>query len=73
MLARVLSDRDRQRAEESRDENPEVRWEYKARNLGRVPGIALENDFNKMGAKGWEFVAMVSGGREGYAIFKRRL
>ncbi|HTE62137.1 MAG TPA: hypothetical protein VK631_17425 [Solirubrobacteraceae bacterium] len=67
----MLSDRDRERAEE-RDENP-VRWEYKARNLAKVAGIMLETDFNKLGAQGWEFVGMASGGREGYAIFKRRL
>jgi hypothetical protein len=50
-----------------------MQWEYKARNLGKVAGMLLEKDFNKMGEEGWEFVAMVSGGREGYAIFKRPL
>lgn len=45
------------------------KWEYRARNLKKVPGIALENDFNKLGAEGWEFVAVA----DGYAIFKRRL
>jgi hypothetical protein len=45
------------------------RWEYKARNLKKVPGISLEGDFNKFGADGWEFVAVA----DGYAIFKRRV
>jgi hypothetical protein len=58
---------------EERDASPDEQWEYLARNLGKVAGMALENDFNQLGRKGWEFVAMVSGGREGYAIFKRRL
>lgn len=48
-------------------------WEYKARNLGKVAGSVLETDFNKFGLQGWELVGMVSGGREGYAIFKRPL
>jgi hypothetical protein len=43
-------------------------WEYLARNLKKVAGMALENDFNKLGAQGWEFVAVA----DGYAIFKRR-
>ena len=42
-------------------------WEYLARNLKKVPGMALESDFNKHGAEGWEFVAVA----DGYAIFKR--
>jgi hypothetical protein len=46
------------------------KWEYKARNMQKVPGMALEGDFNKLGLEGWEFVAMASGGKEGYAIFK---
>lgn len=62
-----------QRAPEydERDASPDQQWEYLARNLAKVPGPALENDFNKLGEKGWEFVAMASGGKEGYAIFKR--
>lgn len=52
-----------------RDANPERRWEYKARNLNKVAGMALEDDFNKFGQKGWEFVAVA----DGYAIFKREL
>jgi len=43
------------------------RWEYRARNLGKVPGMALENDFNEHGAAGWEFCAVA----KDYAIFKR--
>lgn len=43
------------------------RWEYLARNLKKVAGMALENDFNKHGQDGWEFVAVA----DGYAIFKR--
>ena len=42
-------------------------WQYLARNLNKVAGISLENDFNKRGAEGWEFVAVA----DGYAIFKR--
>ena len=44
------------------------RWEYLARNLKKVAGPALENDFNKLGAEGWDFVAVA----KDYAIFKRR-
>jgi len=44
-------------------------WEYKARNLDKVPGLALEDDFNKFGREGWEFVAVA----KDYAVFKRRL
>jgi hypothetical protein len=43
------------------------KWEYRARNLHKVAGIALERDFNEHGAAGWEFVAVA----DGYAIFKR--
>lgn len=43
------------------------KWEYRARNLKKVPGMGLERDFNDHGAAGWEFVAVA----EGYAIFKR--
>lgn len=45
------------------------KWEYLARNLKKVPGMALETDFNKHGDAGWEFVAVA----DGYAIFKRRV
>jgi hypothetical protein len=43
------------------------RWEYRARNLKKVPGMGLERDFNEHGAAGWEFVAVA----DGYAVFKR--
>jgi hypothetical protein len=52
---------------EERDASPEERWEYLARNLDKVPGMALEDDFNKQGQKGWAFVAVA----KDYAIFKR--
>jgi hypothetical protein len=44
-----------------------LRWEYRARNLKKVAGIAMERDFNEHGAAGWEFCAVA----DGYAIFKR--
>jgi hypothetical protein len=44
-----------------------VRYEYLARNLKKVPGMALEDDFNKHGQKGWRFVAVA----QDYAIFIR--
>jgi hypothetical protein len=44
-----------------------LRWRYRARNLKKVPGLAMEADFNEHGAAGWEFVAVA----DGYAIFKR--
>ena len=44
-------------------------WEYLARNLDKVAGMALEDDFNKRGREGWQFVAEA----KGYAIFKRPL
>jgi hypothetical protein len=50
-----------------------VRWEYKARNLNKVPGMAIENDFNKLGREGWEFVAITGEKKDHYAIFKREL
>jgi hypothetical protein len=50
-----------------------VRWEYKARNLNKVPGMAIENDFNKLGQEGWEFVAITGEKKDHYAIFKREL
>lgn len=43
------------------------RWEYRARNLKKVAGMSMEQDFNEHGAAGWEFVAAA----DGYAIFKR--
>lgn len=42
-------------------------WEYLALNLKKVPGMATENEFNKRGREGWEFVAIA----QDYAIFKR--
>jgi hypothetical protein len=54
-------------ARAARDATPEVHWEYLARNLQKVAGMALEDDFNKHGEKGWEFVAVA----RDYAIFKR--
>ncbi len=56
---------------QERDENPTQQWEYLARNLFKVPGMNLEDNFNEHGRDGWEFVAMASGGSESYAIFKR--
>ena len=53
---------------EERDANPDEQWEYVARNLDKVAGMALEDDLNKHGRKGWEFVAVA----KDYAIFKRR-
>jgi hypothetical protein len=44
-----------------------TQYEYLARNLKKVAGMMLENDFNKHGAEGWRFVAVA----EGYAIFIR--
>ena len=32
---------------DERNANPEEQWEYLARNLAKVPGMALESDFNK--------------------------
>ena len=46
-----------------------TKWEYRARNLKKVAGMAMENDFNKHGQEGWEFVAVA----DGYAIFKRAI
>lgn len=42
-------------------------WEYLALNLKKIAGMATENEFNKRGAEGWEFVAVA----DNYAIFKR--
>ena len=50
-----------------------TRWEYKARNLNKVPGMAIEGDFNKLGQEGWEFVAITGEKKDHYAIFKRKL
>ena len=50
-----------------------VKWEYKARNLNKVPGMSIENDFNKLGQEGWEFVAITGEKKDHYAILKRRL
>ena len=61
----LLEERD---AREERDTNPDEQWEYLALNLEKVAGMALENDFNKHGRKGWEFIAVA----KDYAIFKRR-
>jgi hypothetical protein len=44
-----------------------LRWEYRARNLKKVPGMGIEADFNEHGAAGWEFCAVA----DGYAIYKR--
>lgn len=54
-------------ARTARDATQEVRWEYLARNLQKVAGMALEDDFDKHGEKRWEFVAVA----KDYAIFKR--
>lgn len=64
----MLGQSDAKAARKHRDENPAQQWEYLARNLNKVAGMALEDDFNRHGAKGWEFVAVA----DGYAIFKRR-
>jgi hypothetical protein len=50
-----------------------TRWEYKAGNLNKVPGMAIEGDFNKLGREGWEFVAITGEKKDHYAIFKRKL
>jgi hypothetical protein len=46
-------------------------FEYRLRNLQKVAGALLERDFNEHGRQGWEFVAWVSKGSDGYAVFKR--
>ncbi len=58
---------DEKQEREERDANPDEQWEYLARNLDKVPGMALEDDFNKRGQKGWEFVAVA----KDYANLKR--
>jgi hypothetical protein len=60
---------DEKQAKGERDAAPDHQWEYLARNLDKVAGMGLEDDFNKHGRKGWEFVAEA----KGYAIFKRRI
>jgi hypothetical protein len=52
-------------------ENPKQRWEYLARNLNKVPGMAIESEFNKRGQEGWEFVGITGEKKDHYAIFKR--
>jgi hypothetical protein len=56
-------------AREARDEDPGQRFEYLARNLDKVAGMALEDDLNKHGAMGWEAVCEA----KGYLVFKRQL
>lgn len=46
-----------------------VQWEYLARNLKKIIGPGMENDFNKLGREGWEFVAVA----KDYAVFKRQV
>jgi hypothetical protein len=55
-----------------RDANPEQQWEYKVLNLNFKASIAFEDEFNKLGRKGWEFVAWVGRDDVARAIFKRR-
>jgi hypothetical protein len=40
---------------EDEEEYTGEKWEYKARNLAKVVGPGLEDDFKKFGADGWEF------------------
>jgi hypothetical protein len=47
-------------------------WEYKAMNLNWKASIAFEAEFNKLGAQGWEFVAVASRDNVHRAIFKRQ-
>lgn len=47
-------------------------WEYKTINLNWKASIAFEDEFNKLGRRGWEFQAMVERGNVHRAIFKRR-
>jgi hypothetical protein len=47
-------------------------WEYKALNLNFKASVSFEDTFNKLGQKGWEFVAMASHSDKVHrAIFKR--
>jgi len=52
------------RGQVRRERHMAERWEYLARNLKKVAGPALENDFNKLG----DFAAVA----KDYAIFKHR-
>lgn len=67
LLDRRSELQDAKDASTERDANPETQWEYKARNLAKVPGVATEDDFNRLGQQGWELVAVA----QDYAIFKR--
>jgi hypothetical protein len=58
---------------EERDANPDEQWEYKALNLNFKASIAFEDEFNKLGRKGWEFVALAARDNVHRAIFKRRV
>lgn len=60
-------------AREERNANPENQWEYKTLNLNFKASIAFEDEFNKLGRKGWEFQAMASRGDVHRAMFKRRV
>ena len=63
-----------QKAESSeRDASPEQQWEYKALNLNFKASVGFEDEFNKLGRKGWEFVAWVGRDNVNRAIFKRQL
>lgn len=57
---------------EERDANPESQWEYKAINLNWKASVAFESEFNKLGKKGWEFIAVAGRDNVHRAIFKRR-
>ena len=46
-------------------------WTYKTLNLNFKASIAFDQEFNKLGAQGWEFVAMASRDSVHRAIFKR--
>jgi hypothetical protein len=52
-----------------RESAPRRRFEYLARNLDRVPGMALEIDINKRAADGWRVVCEA----KGYLILEREL
>jgi hypothetical protein len=45
-------------------------WEYLARNLDKVAGMAVEDDFNKRGREGWEFVAEAKATRSSSGHFR---
>ncbi len=65
----LIEQKEADKAARAEREEASQSWEYLARNLDKVPGMALEDDFNKHGQKGWEFVAVA----KDYAIFKRPL